>query len=458
MSIDSKYYMMKGDRVVLGSLMLCIGVLTVLKCVFFINLPVFLYLAIVIAIGLTCSKEEIAALMCGIIAFQGIFQVKAGLLIAAFFYLLKTRNFVFGKSLPVILMMVWEVIHYPQTHITLFGWIEVFAAFIALGILLIDADCDCCSDYVIRFFAWSVAFASTINICVCVRKFGYSLSSLTRMGNLSNDSSDFQGLLNSNTNSFLCLLAISALLLIRHYSREKRTDNYLIYFLAIIILMTQSKSSIICLMIAYALYYLFSRRNIIIKARTLIRIIALFGAVVLGYIVFLRPIVSSIIDRFLVSDITTGRLVILSFYLMHLTKAPMNWLFGIGVYNYTYRIRDIYGSMWQLYPGLATMANDKLVFKPCHQSVIEIVVCWGIVGIFLFIFLISTMTKYGKPEIFTKKPRERFIPLLVLFIFCVQGEILTSGTMLQSLMLCLACIGLPFYSRRNSIPNIGTQI
>lgn len=412
-----------------------IFILAITRAAFLVDIPVYIYLVISVALALSCDKEEILAYMCGLMSMAGIMQNRIALIIVATVYLFHIGRAKLRNAIPFVLLCVWEVAHGKQSDLSLYGMIKEFAPWYAVAVVLIDNDKLHNGGFILRSFAISTIVCSLINLIACNKQFGYSIFSLARMGDLSTDRQDFRGLINPNPNSFMCVIAISALLLLRHKFSEKPIDKWLIICLVAFVLLTQSKSAILCVAISYILYFLFSSRVSRIRHNSIKRGLYLLLLLLVGLMAF-GDLIDVIIARFSDGDFTNGRSMINAFYYRHITGSKENFLIGIGAFNYPERIKNLYGSIWQLYPDIATMAGDTLVFKPCHLAILEIVVAWGVIGIIFvgaFFYLIIKETKNKDDR------RILLVTMAIILIYSLQCNILDNSILPHALLIALVC-------------------
>lgn len=416
-----------------------------------INIPVVLFLAITLLVVVFCSKVELIACMCCLFPMLGIMQNRIALLMVAIGLLLRIRKFNWRGLIPLSLMMLWELLHAPQSHLELYGFLQDFAPLIALTVLLLDNDRSFLDfGFIARSFAYMTIVCSLINLMACSMQFGYSILSLGRLGNLSAEYEDFRGLINPNTNSFICLMAVSSLLLLRYSGKEKKSDTYTIVALLFIIILTQSKSAIICTAAAYLLYIFCSGSYRSLTPRKMMRLFALVFVATVGAL-FFQNLLAAAFSRFSSKDFTTGRTVIDLFYFRHITANARNLWFGTGLYKYTVQIRNMYPKdIWKSYLGLATMAKGKIVYKPCHLGILEIIVVWGLPGLYLVYLLIRAMLRFRKPT----NRKIDVVLLIVIFIYCLQSGFIGSNSILHALIVILA--GIKF--DQNHRPSVGAHL
>lgn len=437
MKTDSRKMVIKISHPIFSSLMVGFYFLSVIRVAAGINLPVYLYLFFTAVICLLCTPVEIVSFMCSLVAFSGSFQYRYALLISMIALLAKRgiKKTNIRNVAPVLFMMVWELTHAAMSNLTLYGFLQEFSELLALTILLIDDPLDYSDGVPIRMFAYSSLFSCFMNLIASTNVLGFSIHSLTRLGKVGADIADFQSLIDPNTMGFICVISICSLLLVSYKGREKRSDKFIMLALFVFILLSQSKSALASIFIVFVLYFFLSEKRMVLSKKRIFR--ACFTAIIALLICFaFNNVVSAFFNRFKMGDISNGRIAIFAFYNMHLFYNMKNILFGIGLFDYNIQITNIYEDLWMSYSGLAASRGDSIIYKPSHNNIQEILVVWGIVGIILVVFLIVRMIKHypGKKEIVN------YVPLLILFIYGLQGEFLSSGVALMTLMFSQTCL------------------
>jgi len=416
--------------------MMLIWLIAFIRTAVSIDIPVFSYIGICLVAAICCTREEAVALMCSLLPLSGVFQFRLALWVISSIYIFKIKRLRVKYFTPFILMFMWELLHFSQTNVGIYGLFREFSELFALSVLLMDKEVDYSDGLPIRSLAYSTIFGTLINYIALKKLYGYDITSLTRFGKLASETSDFQGLLNPNVNSYICVIAISGLWLLRFYGKDQYKDKFFIYFLIMTIFLTQSKSALICLLIAYFLYVLFAKGRVNISIKQILSIFSTVVSFVFVFGVLLRDMLMKTLDRFFVTDISTGRVVIFSFYHQHITSSLENLICGIGLYRYTERITNIYGNIWEFFPGLATVFNGEVVYKPSHFSIQEVVVVWGIVGVLLFVYLFYMMFRHSKRKCHSLNA----VTFWIILIYGLQGHLVSSDVMLLSLFYSLICL------------------
>lgn len=419
-----------------------------------IQMPIWIYIAYAVLLSALTNKEEQIAFLCSQIAFTSFLQYRYVLLVSILFLILKKgRSKYNNKNLvPFLLIVIWELLHASVSHLEIYGFLQEISELLTLTCILIDEPMDYSDALPIRTLAYSAVFAMIMDVVASVKIYGFSFQSLGRLGDASVNTSvqvgDFQGIINPNEAGLMCMLAIGGLLLIRQLEKDKNSDAVLIIILCIFTLLTQSRSAILGIILLFLLYPILSGNVSHIAAY---RFVYSFIGIAIGVVVifvFFRNYIDAFLSRFNTADVSHGRLAIFAFYTMHLFKEPRNWLFGIGLYNYNITLTKLYGGLWTSYPGLARYIdkNYNVAYKVSHNSVQEIIVAWGVLGIVLVCLLLYKMVKHKS----MKTSKANNVLLLVLLLISQLGQLISSGIMMLGLIFCLVAMEYSPYSSENS--------
>jgi hypothetical protein len=116
------------------------------------------------------------------------------------------------------------------------------------------------------------------------------------------------------------------------------------------------------------------------------------------------------ISRFFVKDITTGRGDLMTLYHRFIASDPLVLFFGIGLQDFGYRLTEVY----------------RVATTVPHNAIQEIVVVWGLPGVFLIAALILWMYHASAAHC-RKQGLINSIPLLILLFKCLAGQMLGSA-------------------------------
>jgi O-antigen ligase len=121
-------------------------------------------------------------------------------------------------------------------------------------------------------------------------------------------------------------------------------------------------------------------------------------------------LLSYYVGRFIKGDITTGRLDLMQLYHEYIMENPIVFAFGIGLQDFSLRLVEIY----------------RIAFNAPHNVIQELIVAWGIPGIFLFTAMIFCMYRVSG-RLWTRKKLLNSIPLLIVLLKGLAGQMITSA-------------------------------
>lgn len=426
------------------ALMMGFCTITLLRVALSINIPVIIYIAYAVILSALITKEEQIAFICSQIAFTSFLQYRYVLLISILFLLVKKRKrkYHYRYMVPLLLMVIWELLHAHISGLQLYGFLQEFAELLTLTVILIDEPNDYADGLPFRTLGYSAIFALIMDVIASIKLYGFSFTSLGRLGDSSVNAGvsigDFQGVINPNEAGVMCLMAIGGLLLVQQLDTPKLADRAATIVLLIFALLTQSRSALLCIFLMIILYTVINdHQGYIAKNKLMISIIAM-AVVPLILCVFFGDYLLAFLERFGEADISHGRAAIFNFYHMHLLSRSLYWIFGIGLYRYNSTITKLYGDLWKDYPGLGRYADEKwtIIYKVSHNSIQEVLVVWGIIGLLLVIMLLFMMFRHKKMHL----SKHNYILPGILFLYSLFGQVLSSGIMLLGMIFILICL------------------
>lgn len=394
-----------------------------------VELPVVLFLGITVLIASFCEKDEIIAFSMACIPLSTAFQYKYALFIIIIIYCVRFSKKVkiTSKVLPIVIMLVWEVLHF---FVGDFVWLELlrgFAELIFLAFLFSVEE----ENFDIKLIS-KVLTTTTLVICFFILliqletnnyDFSKLFSGTLRFGAADEEVENFGLNFNENGLGGICNLAIIATLLVADSNKLKIRDIITVVLLAVFGAMTMSRTFLLCF-IALMIYYFAFQKGTIDKKIT--RLIGILVIIVVAFFL-LRAILPQVIEnfaaRFEESDITNGRTELLSFYNEHIFSSPKYTLFGIGM-------QDVFEKISELY---STTINVP------HNGYIEIMVVWGLPGLMLFVWLIGCIIKKNVEKIIIRK-KIQYAPLIFTLVFAMAGQLLTSEIKLLFLAFSYLCL------------------
>ncbi len=238
----------------------------------------------------------------------------------------------------------------------------------------------------------------------------------TRLGgNMTGNDAAMAVSFNSNDLSFLsAMLAATGLFLLK--SKRKVVWIGLIIVGILLTVMTQSRSGILMLLLIFVGYFIFTSRNAWKRLWSVVLCVLVLAALIWIVSVILPTYWNSFVMRMEDADISGGRLSIASFYFSEMIDHWDRFFFGVGIQNYVVK----YG-----------------YFQSSHMMLQEIIIAWGIVGLFCFIYIFYAMTEKALRQCATK--REMYsVPLYALLVVFQTGQGFSTRQHYLYIMVALA--------------------
>lgn len=293
-----------------------------------------------------------------------------------------------------------------------------------------SASADLCIKYYIACFA----FLSLDIIWATVRSLGNLraiISGSFRIGQVDLLDESMTGIFSINANgiALMSVLAVSSVMLLmsKKYFTKKMAIPLLIYFSAVGLL-TVSKTFILVYAGFWCLYVCWysSKSN-----TNIFKPFALVGAFIL-IIVFMwnTDIVQNVIVRFDTNDLTTGRVDVAVDYFDYMEQNRIASIIGIGLQNVT--------------------SKTALVHVP-HNAILEIYVCFGIVGIIAYSLFFMSLVRSGIQKCKTSTNYDgriliNLIPFISFFVFIQSLQFLRINYIYASIAIAFAAMILTEYN------------
>lgn len=224
---------------------------------------------------------------------------------------------------------------------------------------------------------------------------------------------------NSNAIATTSILGVSFLCAL--LERNAASGKYVLSRAAPLLLFAffaKSRTGLLMTGILFLVYmgYLAVTKNRLKQSLLLLTVALLFVAIVYKYF---PTVLEAFLNRFLAEDITNGRTTINGAYIQCMLSDPMLLLFGYGIGNYV-RVTHM------------PPANSA------HNAIVDIVMCWGIVGLGLIIAFCAELYGSIKRRNHCKLPLMSYMPFFLCFFAIQGGQYLTTG--LPHIKLCFSVL------------------
>ena len=369
-----------GHFLFYGLLTVLLG-LCVIRYALQINIPLVLLLIVSVLIASLGDRNEVVTLCICMVPLVTSVQHNYVLMCCIILFLLKFKRDIHITLvfLPVLGMILWELLHCYGGPFSPVSFVCNFLPQLLLLVLMCSGDTGYDYDFVVRTFAVCVAGVCLQLLTRVLYTANFNISAallgLQRLGLDAEKVSNITitgGQQNPNTLGIQCVLAITGLVQMRFAGRKHLCDTMLLLLLLIFGALTSSRTYIVCLVTMAILFVLCRRDGLLAKLKLLGGITLALLVMVLTLYTMFPDLLEYYINRFLVEDITTGRDKLMIVYNDFILSQPSVLLFGIGLQNFGDRLIEYY----------------RVAENVPHNSIQELVIAWGLPGVFLFAALI----------------------------------------------------------------------
>lgn len=241
--------------------------------------------------------------------------------------------------------------------------------------------------------------------------------------------SDMVTTYNANALASIASLSISFILVLLHQKKiHIATSMIMLFYSLLICVMTLSRTGIVTLIFIVFYYFLFchSERKTKKSKATILLVVGICISICLA---MFPHVFDSIYSRFIVDDITNGRLSINSAY-------TNEWLNNIWCFFWGY--------------GSITYQNITNITYSPHNMIVDILISWGIVGLFLVIAWLFLVIRQRIYSVDRKNIMLALLPTLTYLLALQTGQFLTVIT--SYLLLNFAVIAVSGVSATGEVP------
>lgn len=405
-----------------------------IRAVVGISFPAVILLGWFSLTALMSDRDELLALCLVCIPTASTFQYKYALVVCMLVYAVKFNDdFKMNMCIiPVILMLVWELIHGLFYDLSLVEYFRDFIELIVLSFFMCTKKRDINYVFLCRVLGYTACIIGGFVLINVLRNNNYSLNALFDSGNYrfgvgNKEATQFGMNYNPNVLGNLCNIGIISLMLLRYAKKAILLDYAVILGLLVIGGLTISRTFILACAGVMAIFAFLGNKGG--KGRIISLFVVGMLILVIWYVVatFLPSVYNSFVSRFSVNDITSGRSGLMDIYEEHIYSSWSYSLFGIGLYNVASKMNQIY--------GLVTLVP--------HNGFQEIVVVWGYPGLCMFISMILCMI-HSAGKIVKKFCFANFIPLGFIMTVALAGQLITAGTKLLMLVFAYMILNVDF--------------
>ncbi len=399
----------------------------IIKYVFGFPLPESLYIPLVALLAFTSNRDQLIGVATCCIPLRTVIQTVPWLFICLLVYFVKFSRHKLHFNYEILLVtaiVIWELLHnceYEFSIITLLSFIVpyVFCIFV---MSLDSADLDYAT--VVRILSRCSVFmgASFIGRVFVLSKFNLvsTFDNIRRLGSFYAVSNESRLSENPNTLGFICLFGTIGLFQLWITHRCSKADLFVIVGLILTGFLTLSRTFIVCLMILLLLL-MFSINGSTRKKIRMVAKIGVAGIAVSSFVIYFMPdAMEKFLKRFRVDDISNNRNQIFMDYNHYIFSDVKHLFWGLGLQNYPNRI------------------NNISIGVP-HNGVQEVVLVWGLVGLFIIILFLFSLYYTAKR---TNKNIKiiNFVPLIMILLKIQAGQFVSGS--FNIVMLAVAYLSL----------------
>lgn len=229
-----------------------------------------------------------------------------------------------------------------------------------------------------------------------------------RMGiTIGEDTTGMQSTYNANQLGGMMAISISLALVLMDKKKLNVFVGFIICGIAItVVALTKSRTGLLCSAGAvglYILYTIFCSKKVFRGVLFLVSI-----ALIIVLLLYIEPeLFNGIMSRFEdQEDITNGRSDLFMIYIQEWLDNPWSILFGYGIGSF----QDV-----------------VIAHNVPHNAITDILICWGITGLFVIIFMCTMLYRDSKRELSNKDMLLSSIPVIVAIVMSMAGQYLTTG-------------------------------
>lgn len=403
-------------RSVFYILLAVLFVFLAVRYAFQIEIPRIVLTALVIVMALLGDRNETIAIAMGCMPMHQAIDFYIALIGCMCALIIKNikRMRVDGSFVLILLMLIWELFHCFSSNWSPSMLVTAITPLLFVAVcLVIDFD-NLDYSVIARTVASVAAYMGLLQIIFYIVRANGNLvqvfTTLGRLGSMSEENTLIGGAINPNTLGIITVLGMTGLLQIQAAGLRKKTDIALFFVLLLLGMLTQSRTFLACLFLMFVMVLIYQRKDSKKVWQILGSTILICILIVLVMAWVFPGILEDFVERFKVEDLTTGRGRIMGEYHRFVIDNPKVMFFGIGLSNFNEKVLNVY----------------QISSHVPHNSIQEIVVAWGIPGIvmmcLLIFMIIRKSAKYNE-----KKSVMSYIPLAIILLKCMAGQLLTSG-------------------------------
>ena len=317
----------------------------------------------------------------------------------------------------VVLIVLWELLHCFGTSFSVINFLSNVIPFLVLAVIMTSDLRDMDYAFIVRAVSWTT-LGVTLVLLVRVLYFAdfnilIALAGLQRLGadehNNIQDVAIEGGQIHPNALGVVTVLASTGMMQLRSMGSGKKSDMILMCTMLVLSALSTSRTYLACLALMIVLLIFAERGGIKKKVRLIAVLSAAITAAVVAMELLFPDTFEYFVGRFEAEDITTGRDQLMVLYHKFIVENPRVMFFGIGLQDFGKQLVEVY----------------KVARGVPHNSIQELIIAWGIPGVFLYAGLIISMFLAARQQ--NKRiALINWIPLIIILFKSMAGQMLNS--------------------------------
>lgn len=227
-----------------------------------------------------------------------------------------------------------------------------------------------------------------------------------RLGKTYNTDEGMQTSYNANQLAIMC--AITASIILQAMDKKKMSKILSIILLGytlFLVALTRSRTGLLMMAMIVVVYYLI----LVVRRKRLLAGLLLLGAIsaiIFTIVTFIPDVVEAVIGRFIdQEDISNGRTELFADYIKAWVNDPWCFFFGYGIGTY----------------------HNVDTWNTPHNAITDILISWGLVGMFLICGIVGMCFKKGAKNVDKKDRMIALLPAMVALVSAMASQYLDTG-------------------------------
>lgn len=425
---------LNGNTLIYATIFTLLG-LFVARNVMDIGVPASAILLVAVLPAFFATPAQMLAMAISFISLGSGFQYKFALMAYVLIGIIRfgSRMHFSRLTLPLIMLVLWEMLHVLVWPLDLNELMRGFAEFVFLWFV----TCLNLKEVDMKLLTRALAIA-TVGVC-CITMYMQTtlvMGDVTEVmqqgetyrfgGGQVEEGENFGLNFNPNQLGLICNLAIAAVLVLMRMKKSSVFDLIMLCACVVFGCFTLSRIFLVCLSFLLLGVVMLSSGRLQQRISRLIMLSLLVGGVVVAINLLLPDVIENFMLRFEADDITNNRSFLFGFYNDHITSTANYCFFGIGLQDMGEKLTQLYGP----------------TIEVCHHGIQEIWLAWGFVGVLMMGVWLWQMVVESK----NWNPRRSYysiMPFLMLLLYIQTGQLISSGTALMALVLAFAVMCIP---------------